>query len=1144
MNISKKTQNRIGIGIIVFSVYIFISIVLQHLCNTSIGSSWNLPVFLTFPGKILEFYGYTSILVPVFFFVAGIFLFLPKWNDRWGIYLIGSIIPFFTVFAAELLSRSFFTQSSSSVLGIKISVVFLVTIIAISLEYVIIGFLADFIFEMLKTKNKAEATESVSETEVEEEIIEENNIVVENFQKEDVEIESETVEEKEETEVSNEKKPETLKKINPKDVSQNFIQKIKTTGTSFVDKIFDEEINVQNPKKDSYYELKSVEAKPLTVEESVLEELQNIEKRHNDKKSEEKETVEEQKIPEKEPEPFYFDDGEEVIIENDYVNDIFAEEEKQEEKDNLLKPFFDATNNITPINQLLKDEIREYEDKLNQEKVAAAESVADNSVYENYPLNTDEDLDRDFSEEFTDDASESSDSSGILDESPVVTPESMLQQMLCQEGLLSEPVKKELPLESSENPTENEKTEVFEETEKPVTEENANVVEAYEEVSAEEEPEISEENPFIEQEAEKKEIEEPEEGPFILESLKPKNEEKAFKLNLDWEKTGLSPVVQLDETENLDAADLSVFDEQVLIRDAIGNEKEASFLEDPFSKETFNEKSDVKNVFDEKAFQRAMTGNFGSKEKESFFPKPNFVDESLTKEKSSGKNDFEPIQPSYMPPKIADVSNIASEKTEKPVHYRVKEPYKVPAEGLLNTYPDGEYWIIDAETQKSANILKETLSEFKIEAEVTGIKKGPVITMFEILPAPGVKLNRIAALQDNIALKLAASSVRIVAPIPGKHAVGIEVPNKERAIVSFKELIDTDAPAYKKMEIPVVLGKDITGEAKMLDLAATPHLLIAGSTGSGKSVCVNTMILSILYKRSPDEVKMILIDPKIVELKLYNDIPHLLTPVITEPKKAFQALQYCLCEMERRYAMLDKMGVRDIKSYNRRISERNLAMEKIPYLVVIIDEFADLMATTGKELESTVARLAAMSRAVGVHLVLATQRPSIDVITGLIKANIPTRIAFMVASKTDSRIIIDQMGAEKLLGKGDMLYSSAVDPFPVRIQGTFVSENEVENVVNYVKKFGPPDYIDEEIFVDDEEEESESSSFDEGTDPLYDQALEIVIQAGKASASYIQRRLKIGYNRAARLVEDMEARGIVGPANGSKPRDIIHIPSR
>jgi S-DNA-T family DNA segregation ATPase FtsK/SpoIIIE len=469
--------------------------------------------------------------------------------------------------------------------------------------------------------------------------------------------------------------------------------------------------------------------------------------------------------------------------------------------------------------------------------------------------------------------------------------------------------------------------------------------------------------------------------------------------------------------------------------------------------------------------------------------------------------------------------------------------YRVPVD-ILNQYPDGQYWIIDEATRDAAIILKETLEEFRIQAEVTGIRKGPVITMFEILPAPGVKLSKIVNLQDNIALRLAASSVRIVAPIPGKHAVGIEVPNAKRNIVSFREIIEGELNREflhegKRLEIPVVLGKDITGEAVTIDLAQMPHLLIAGATGSGKSVCVNAMILSILYQRTPAECRLILIDPKIVELKLYNDVPHLLTPVITEPKRAFQALQYCIYEMERRYACLDSMGVRDIRSYNRRIRERSMAAEHMPYIVVVIDEFADLMATTGKELESTVARLCAMSRAVGIHLVLATQRPSIDIITGLIKANIPSRIAFMVASKMDSRIIIDMVGAEKLLGKGDMLYAGVVDPFPIRMQGAFVSEEEVEAVVEHIKTLGKPDYIDDEIFYDEDENDPEPSLFSDGEDPLYEKAMEIVLQQGKASASYIQRRLKIGYNRAARLVETMERKGVVGPAQGSRPRELL-----
>ena len=475
-------------------------------------------------------------------------------------------------------------------------------------------------------------------------------------------------------------------------------------------------------------------------------------------------------------------------------------------------------------------------------------------------------------------------------------------------------------------------------------------------------------------------------------------------------------------------------------------------------------------------------------------------------------------------------------KTSQP--YSKIKKYRVPVD-ILNEYPDGEYWVIDQATRNSAVALKETLEEFKIQAEVTGIRKGPVITMFEILPAPGVKLSRIVGLADNIALRLAASSVRIVAPIPGKHAVGIEVPNAKRNIVSFREIIEGELRSGKQMGIPVVMGKDITGEAQTVDLVQMPHLLIAGATGSGKSVCVNSIILSVLYQLHPAECRLMLIDPKIVELKLYNDIPHLLTPVITEPKKAFQALQYCIYEMERRYACLDSMGVRDIRSYNKRIKEKNVMQEHLPYIVVVIDEFADLMTTTGKELESTVARLAAMSRAVGIHLVLATQRPSIDVITGLIKSNIPSRIAFMVASKIDSRIIIDMVGAEKLLGKGDMLYSGAVDPFPIRMQGAFISEEEVEAVVEHVKSFGAPDYIDDEIFFEDEEDDTNMSLFTDGEDPLYEKALEIVMQQGKASASFVQRRLKIGFNRAARLVEEMERNGVVGPANGSKPRELL-----
>ena len=468
----------------------------------------------------------------------------------------------------------------------------------------------------------------------------------------------------------------------------------------------------------------------------------------------------------------------------------------------------------------------------------------------------------------------------------------------------------------------------------------------------------------------------------------------------------------------------------------------------------------------------------------------------------------------------------------------VSKMYGIPVHHVLKNRDDNEYWIIDEETKRASRILTDALKEFNIDAEVTGIRKGPVITLFEVLPAPGVRVSKIANLSDNIALRLAAPSVRIVAPIPGRHAVGIEVPNRVRSIVAFKEMISLDVMQKSPYEIPLALGKDILGEAQVIDLVQTPHLLIGGATNSGKSVLVNSIICSILFRRSPDEVRLFLIDPKIVELKLYNGCPHLLTPVITDPKKAFQALQYCISEMERRYTLLDALGVRDIRAFNKKAKKERV--QRLPYIVIVVDEFADLMATTGKELESTLARLAAMARAIGIHMVLATQRPSIDVITGLIKANIPSRIAFMVANKFDSRIIVDAVGAEKLLGKGDMLFSAAWNPFPVRIQGAYIDDEEIDAVTEYVKKLGPPQYIEDEVFFDDED----SSDFqgEPGNDPLFERALEIVMGQGKASASYLQRRLKVGYNRAARLVEEMEMRGIVGPAQGSKPRDILHMP--
>jgi S-DNA-T family DNA segregation ATPase FtsK/SpoIIIE len=474
---------------------------------------------------------------------------------------------------------------------------------------------------------------------------------------------------------------------------------------------------------------------------------------------------------------------------------------------------------------------------------------------------------------------------------------------------------------------------------------------------------------------------------------------------------------------------------------------------------------------------------------------------------------------------------------------RSKTQYQYPSAELLVSYPDHST-DIDDDTRAAGDALILTLKQFRIDATLVNIVKGPTVTMYEVSPAPGVRVSAIVSLSDNIALQLAARQVRIVAPIPGKQAVGIEVPNKTRSIIGFREMLP--AIDEKNYNIPMVLGRKITGEPVVIELTQTPHLLIAGATGSGKSVCVNSLISSILYRRSPKDVRLILVDPKIVELRVYNGIPHLLTPVITDAKKTIKALEFCLYEMDRRYKLLNALAVRNITAYNNRIREQKLAREKLPFIVVVIDEFADLMTTVGKELETLLARLAAMARAVGIHLVLATQRPSANVITGIIKSNIPTRIAFMVASQIDSRIIIDETGAEKLLGKGDLLLAPAWDPHCVRIQGAFLSDEEVERVVEYAKSQGSPDYLDEMFFEDedsvDDDAEGEDGAEADGDDVLMEKALRIVVERQSASASYLQRRLKIGYNRAARLVEQMEDNGYVGPARGSKPRELLKFP--
>ncbi len=415
-----------------------------------------------------------------------------------------------------------------------------------------------------------------------------------------------------------------------------------------------------------------------------------------------------------------------------------------------------------------------------------------------------------------------------------------------------------------------------------------------------------------------------------------------------------------------------------------------------------------------------------------------------------------------------------------------------------------------------------------------------MITLYEIQIAAGIKVNKVSSLADDIAMALAASRVRILAPIPGKSAVGVEIPNINRDNVTIGDILNDKPYLDAKMQLKIGLGKDILGKTVMLDLKKMPHLLIAGATGSGKSVCVNTIISSLVFNYDPDKVRFIMVDPKMVELQLYNGLPHQLTPVITDPDIAPKALKWAIYEMERRYKLLSELHTRDIERYNQKIDsyKGQSDLTQLPYIVIIVDELADLMMVAPKEIENYITRIAQKARAVGIHLVLATQRPSVDVITGIIKANFPARIAFQVAQKTDSRTIIDQNGAETLLGRGDMLYQSPLSSFPIRIQGAFISEDEIIDMVRHTQKFGHPHYIDIEDEVD-QRESSEIDGNDAEQDELFVEALKIIEESRKASASYLQRRLSIGYNRAARMIERMEELGYVGPPQGSKPREVL-----
>ncbi|MCL2235759.1 MAG: DNA translocase FtsK, partial [Defluviitaleaceae bacterium] len=443
-----------------------------------------------------------------------------------------------------------------------------------------------------------------------------------------------------------------------------------------------------------------------------------------------------------------------------------------------------------------------------------------------------------------------------------------------------------------------------------------------------------------------------------------------------------------------------------------------------------------------------------------------------------------------------------------------------------------------AQILENSKKLEETLASFGVQARVVEVSKGPTVTRYELSPGSGVKVSKIAGLADDLALNLAAETIRVEAPIPGKSVVGIEIPNKEVQAVFLREIIDDDAFWSHPSKLAFAMGKDIAGNVVVSDLARMPHLLIAGSTGSGKSVCTNTLITSIIYKATPQEVKLLMIDPKVVELSIYNGIPHLLIPVVTDPNKASGALAWAVREMESRYSAFAENKVRDLAGYNVTLAEKG--EEKLPQIVIIIDELADLMMTCGKEVEESIVRLAQKARAAGIHLILATQRPSVDVITGLIKANVPSRLAFAVSSGTDSRTILDMVGAEKLLGKGDMLFSPVGMNKPRRIQGSFVSDKEVENIVEFIKQDGEAEYSEE--MIEKITAAPEEIDFSEESDPLIDDAIAFVVEKEKASTSMLQRKFRIGYNRAARMMEELEGRGLVGPEDGAKPRKVLMTP--
>ena len=564
------------------------------------------------------------------------------------------------------------------------------------------------------------------------------------------------------------------------------------------------------------------------------------------------------------------------------------------------------------------------------------------------------------------------------------------------------------------------------------------------------------------------------------------------------------------------------------LREKLEKEKAASDVEQLQIKlNTEPEKSKLFNIDKENRIFK--------KDKEENKQAPEFIEDPLFKKQQEQKED--------KTKEVLQLEHTISAEDENDKNYEFP-PLTLLSQGETKGLKGGKRALTD-----TASKLQKTLYSFGVSAKVENVSVGPAITRYELKPSEGVRVSKIANLADDIALNLAAKTIRIEAPIPGKQAVGIEVPNEESEIVHIRDILDTDEFKNHKSKLAFALGKDVSGTAVVTDIAKMPHVMIAGATGSGKSVCINTLISSIIYKAKPSEVKLIMIDPKIVELSVYNVIPHLLIPVVTDPKKAAGALAWAVQEMENRYLMFAEKGVRDLKGYNEAVEKDN-NIGKLSHIVIIIDELADLMMVAKGDVEDAICRLAQKARAAGMHLVIATQRPSVDVITGLIKANIPSRIAFAVSSQVDSRTILDQVGAEKLLGKGDMLFFPTGAPKPVRIQGAFISDKEVEKVVNFVKANGGETTYRDDITEYIEKANSTDKEIEEGAlddneaDPLLNEAIETVIETGQASTSFIQRKFKVGYARAGRIIDQMEERGIISGYQGSKPREVLMTKER